>query len=84
MAQNIIYNPCVYACMLSQSCLTICDSMDSSPPGSSIHEIFQAKVLEWGAIAFSKKWQPTPVFLPGESHRQRRLEGYERANSQVG
>ena len=30
-----------------------CDPMDSSPPGSSVHGIFQARVLEWGAIAFS-------------------------------
>ena len=29
------------------------DPMDCSPPGSSVHEIFQARVLEWGAIAFS-------------------------------
>ena len=36
-----------------QSCLTLSDPMDCSPPGSSIHGIFQAKVLEWGAIAFS-------------------------------
>ena len=36
-----------------QSCLTLCDPMDGSPPGSSIHWIFQARVLEWGAIAFS-------------------------------
>ena len=35
-----------------QSCLTLCDPMDCSPPGSSIHGIFQARVLEWGAIAF--------------------------------
>ena len=35
-----------------QSCLTLCDPIDSSPPGSSIHGIFQARVLEWGAIAF--------------------------------
>ena len=31
----------------------VCDGMDSSPPGSSAHGIFQARVLEWGAIAFS-------------------------------
>ena len=37
-----------------QSCLTLSDSMDCSLPGSSVHGIFQAKVLEWGAIAFSK------------------------------
>ena len=36
-----------------QSCLTLCDLIDSSPPASSIHVIFQARVLEWGAIAFS-------------------------------
>ena len=36
-----------------QSCLTLCDPIDSSPPGSSAHGIFQARVLEWGAIAFS-------------------------------
>ena len=38
----------------AQSCLTLSDPMDCSPPGSSIHGIFQASVLEWGAIAFSQ------------------------------
>ena len=36
-----------------QLCLTLWDPMDCSLPGSSIHGIFQARVLEWGAIAFS-------------------------------
>ena len=36
-----------------QSCPTLSDTMDCSPPGSSIHGILQARVLEWGAIAFS-------------------------------
>ena len=36
-----------------QSCPTLCNPIDCSPPGSSIHAIFQARVLEWGAIAFS-------------------------------
>ena len=36
-----------------QSCPTLCDPMDCSLPGSSIHGIFQARVMEWGAIAFS-------------------------------
>ena len=110
-----------------QSCPTLCDLIDGSPPGSSVHRIFQARVLEWGAIAFSdgdcsheikrrlllggkamtnlhsilksraitllikvplgkaislftfmhwrRKWQPTPVFLPGESQGQRSLVG---------
>ena len=38
---------------VAQLCPTLCDTMDCSPPGSSIHGIFQARVLEWGAIAFS-------------------------------
>ena len=36
-----------------QSCLTLTEPMDCSLPGSLVHEIFQARVLEWGAIAFS-------------------------------
>ena len=39
---------------VAQSCPTLLDPMDCSLPGSSIHGIFQAKVLEWGAIAFSE------------------------------
>ena len=37
----------------AQSCPTLRDPMDCSPSGSSVHGIFQARVLEWGAIAFS-------------------------------
>ena len=40
-----------------QSCLTLSDPMDCSLPGSSIHGIFLARVLEWGAIAFSNAWK---------------------------
>ena len=40
---------------VAQSCLTLCDPMDCSLPGSSVHGIFQARVLEWGAIAFSNQ-----------------------------
>ena len=36
---------------VAQSCPTLCDPMDCSPPGSSVHGTFQARVLEWGAIA---------------------------------
>ena len=133
---------------VTQSCLTLSDPMDCSLPGSSVHGIFRARVLEWGAIAFSeserqtlpigkergetlthfllqpelvpcwtpqpllslfpivlggfpdgsvvkdlpirrcrfnpwvgkipwrRKWQPTPVFLPGKSHGQKSLVGY--------
>ena len=37
-----------------QSCLTLCDPMDCSPPGSSVHGILQARILEWVAISFSR------------------------------
>ena len=40
---------------VTQSCLTLCDPMDCSLPGSSIHGIFQARVLEWVAISFSRR-----------------------------
>ena len=40
---------------VAQSCLTLGDPMDCSLPGSSVHGIFQARVLEWGAIAFSRE-----------------------------
>ena len=121
---------------VAQSCPTLCDPMDCSLPGSSVHGIFQAVVLEWIAISFSReifltqgsnpglpfvdrrftawatrevlklnvwsnifnrcqggekeggrgrkteadrvdrKWQPTPVLLPGEFHGWRSLVGY--------
>ena len=41
---------------VTQSYQTLSDSMDCSLLGSSIHGIFQARVLEWGAIAFSEHW----------------------------
>ena len=54
---------------VAQSCPTPSDPMDCSPPGSSVHGIFQARVLEWGAIAFSlvtpKLWG-SGSFQPGE------------------
>ena len=40
---------------VAQSCQTLCDAMDCSLPGSSVHGISQARVLEWGAIAFSNQ-----------------------------
>ena len=40
---------------VTQSCPTLSDPMDYSLPGSSVHGIFQARVLEWGAIAFSER-----------------------------
>ena len=48
---------CVCVCMYAkslQSCLTLCDPMDCSPPGSSVHGILQARILEWVAMPFSR------------------------------
>ena len=46
---------------VAQSCPTLSDPMDFSLPGSSVHGIFQARVLEWGAIAFSARHQQISV-----------------------
>ena len=48
---------------VAQSCPTLSDPMDCSPPGSSVHGIFQARVLEWGAIAFSNNTLDSGYFL---------------------
>ena len=42
------------ACMLTQLCLTLCDPMDCSPPGSSVHGISPARILEWVAVSSSR------------------------------
>ena len=46
---------------VTQSCPTLRDLMDCSLPGSSVHGIFQARVLEWGAIAFSNTYIYTHI-----------------------
>ena len=51
---SIFSNHYVAAAKSLQSCPTLCDPIDCSPPGSPIPGILQARVLEWGAIAFSE------------------------------
>ena len=46
-------NACIRMCSVTQSCPTLCDSMNSKPPGSAVRGIFQARILEWVAIAYS-------------------------------
>ena len=148
MVCGCMHTPCIWS-EATQSCPTLCDPMDCSPPDSSVHGIFQARILEWVAISFSRgssqakdrsrvsriegrcftvwatrlipnlcicgiykytsryilgfpggsdgvclqcwrprfnpwvkkipwrrRWQPTPVFLPGKFHGWRSLEGY--------
>ena len=45
---------CLVECMCAKSCLTLCDPMDCSPPGSSVHRTSQARILEKLAIAYSR------------------------------
>ena len=47
-----IVNNCVCVCVCVQLCPTLCDPMDCSPSGSSVHGIFQARILEWVAVSF--------------------------------
>ena len=74
--------PLVVVVVYSQSCPTLGDPMDCSPPGSSIHGIFQTRILEWGAISSSggssqgsnevscssciDRWNPFPLEPPGK------------------
>ena len=48
--------------LVTQSCLTLCDNMDCSPPGSSVHGILQARILEW--VVF-----PSPGNLPDPGNK---------------
>ena len=50
LPEFILYYKVLYA----ESCLTLCDPMNHSQPGSSVHGIFQARILEWVAISFSR------------------------------
>ena len=51
---------------VAQSCPTLCDPMNCSLPGSSVHGIFQARVLEWGAIAFSDNTNDLSLIASGD------------------
>ena len=53
------------SCSVTQSCPTLCSSMDCSPPGSSVHGIFQARILEWVSISFSRwsSWARDPTHV---------------------
>ena len=65
---------------ITQSCLTPSDPMDCSLPGSSVHGIFQARVLEWGAIAFSIHL-PYDSVIPLLGACPRETNTYERKNT---
>ena len=65
------------AAKLLQSCLTLCDPIDGSPPGSSVPGILQAGILEWVAISFSglNAWDQIKTHIPIFPNRQ---DGSER------
>ena len=49
---NALFSSLCSWVLVAQSCLTLCDPMDCSPPGSSVHGIFWARILEWIVIPF--------------------------------
>ena len=57
-----IYSMCV---LVAQLCLTLCDPMDCSSPGSSVRGILQTRILEWAAMPFSRGVFPTQGLSPG-------------------
>ena len=64
---------------VAQSCPTLSDPMDCSLPGSSVHGIFQARVLEWGAIAFSSYLEGNLILWDENIEVQK---GYDLSQSQ--
>ena len=65
LERNINSQNLKFTCVHAQLCLTRCDPIDCSPPGSSVHGISHARILEWVAISFSREsswpWDWTPV-----------------------
>ena len=57
----------VAADKLLQSCRTLCDPIDGSPPGSPVPGILQARTLEWVAISFSNEWKWSHSVMPNSS-----------------
>ena len=60
------------ACVCAQSCLTLCIPMDCSPPGSAVHGLFQARIIEQVAISYSRDlphpgMEPTSPALQADS-----------------
>ena len=67
---------------VAQSCPTFSDPVDCSLPGSSIHGIFQARVLEWGAIAFSNI-KCTNIQIIGVPEEEGKKKGYEKIFEEI-
>ena len=59
--------------LAARLCLTLCNPMDCSPPGSSVHGVLQVRILEWGAMACSRGSSQTQGSNPGLPHCRRIL-----------
>ena len=59
MCIYIYTHTCCCCCLVAKSCLTLWDPMDCSSPGSSVHGILQARILEWVAVSFSRRSSQT-------------------------
>ena len=57
LCRPLLFPPSIFPAKSLQSCLTLCDPIDGSPPGSSVPGILQARTLEWVAISFSNAWK---------------------------
>ena len=65
--------------LVAQLCLTLCDPMDCSCPGSSVHVILQARILEWGAVPSSLVLYVQIIFLNSTRERTRSVERAEQS-----
>ena len=63
-----VKGPCMGVCPVIQACLALCDPMDCSPPGSSVHGILQARILEWDCHALLQGILPTQGWNPSLLH----------------
>ena len=58
-------------CLITKSCPTLCDPMDCSPQGPSVHEIFQARLLEWVAISFPSQQRDFMLWLKKKKNKKK-------------
>ena len=56
LSPQVGWGGCVCVCSVAQSCLTLCNTMDCNPPGSSVPGIFQVRILEWVVLSSSKRY----------------------------
>ena len=74
--------PTLYpACGCAQSCPTLCDPVDCSPPGSSVHGILQARILDWVAMPSSRGDLPDPEIKPTSLTSPELADGFFTTNT---